>query len=219
MILLNRLLSLLSVSKERDGRAQTAPDSLPSELDFFKYSQSTQPKRKADEGIKMSSRKRRKVADGEEERASSSEDEGSDGEREEETGHTLGQRVTVKGRSAPESAHSFAKMKERYDIPGHVMANLEKFGFERPTGIQAYGCPILLEVSTNSSLLVAAVYSTSSETRSRSHISHGHWKDPIISSTYHVCSSCTFVQRRDPGSTWSSGHHSRPNERACTPDS
>ncbi|KZV76948.1 P-loop containing nucleoside triphosphate hydrolase protein [Peniophora sp. CONT] len=134
-------------SKERQNRAQAAPDSLPSELDFFKYSQPAQPKRKADEASKLASRKRRKVLDEEDEQMELPEHEVSDseGEEGEKDGRVPRQRVTVKGHDAPESASSFVAMKQRYNIAGHIMANLEKFGFERPTGIQSYGCPILLE--------------------------------------------------------------------------
>lgn len=149
---LERILSIIlsncyTATKERKSRAQAAPDSLPSELDFFKYSQSTQPKRKADDTStsKLASRKRRKVLS-EGAQLESDEDDSDVGGKGGEDDHVPGHRVTVKGRDAPAAISSFMKMKERYNIAGHVMANLEKFGFERPTGIQSHGCPILLEV-------------------------------------------------------------------------
>ncbi|VDC01933.1 unnamed protein product [Peniophora sp. CBMAI 1063] len=141
------LFNKSSALKGRDARTQAVPDSLPSELDFFKYTQSAQPKRKADDAAKSTSRKRRKVQDGDEvESEHESGVDNSEAEGEEEgNARVPGQRVTVKGDGAPDPASSFGSMKERYDIPGHVMSNLEKFGFKTPTGIQSYGCPILLE--------------------------------------------------------------------------
>ena len=56
------------------------------------------------------------------------------------------QRVTAKGANVPAAIESFHDLKSRFDLSLHLLANLEKSGFEYPTGIQAHGIPILMEV-------------------------------------------------------------------------
>lgn len=56
-------------------------------------------------------------------------------------------RVTTKGSNVPQEVDSFEALKERYQMSSHLLANLSRNGYTRPTGIQSYGIPILLEVS------------------------------------------------------------------------
>jgi ATP-dependent RNA helicase DDX52/ROK1 len=56
-------------------------------------------------------------------------------------------RVTIKGKNAPGRADTFKELRDRYHIHSQLMDNLERYGYEHPTGIQSTGCPILLEVS------------------------------------------------------------------------
>lgn len=56
-------------------------------------------------------------------------------------------RVKTKGSNVPAHLDSFAELRTRYNMPSLVYSNLEKNGYSQPTGIQAYGIPILLAVS------------------------------------------------------------------------
>jgi ATP-dependent RNA helicase DDX52/ROK1 len=56
-------------------------------------------------------------------------------------------RVTAKGNNIPERVDTFEELRDRYHIPSQLMANLTRYGYEYPTGIQSAGCPILLQVS------------------------------------------------------------------------
>lgn len=58
----------------------------------------------------------------------------------------LGQRVTSKGKNVPVSLDTFQALKERYHCPSLILSNLAKNGWDNPTGIQAHGIPILMEV-------------------------------------------------------------------------
>lgn len=58
-------------------------------------------------------------------------------------------RVTIKGKNAPGRVDTFRELHDRYHIHSQLMDNLKRNGYEDPTGIQAAGCPILLEVSSS----------------------------------------------------------------------
>ena len=55
-------------------------------------------------------------------------------------------RVTTKGNNVPEHVESFEALRDRYTISSLLMHNLAQSGYKRPTGIQSYGVPILMEV-------------------------------------------------------------------------
>ena len=55
-------------------------------------------------------------------------------------------RVTTKGKNVPEHVETFEALRERYNVSSHLLQNLAQSGYKRPTGIQSYGMPILLEV-------------------------------------------------------------------------
>lgn len=118
---------------------QPTDGSLPAELDFFKYAQSGGKKRKAD-AANPDSREDKKM------KVDESEDE--DGsEPDEPTPSATKHRVKTKGSNVPTHLDSFTELRTRYNMPSLVYSNLEKNGYTEPTGIQAYGIPILLEVS------------------------------------------------------------------------
>ncbi|KAK7471008.1 RNA-dependent ATPase rok1 [Stygiomarasmius scandens] len=129
-------------SKAESKKERPADSELPAELDFFKYAQGGPSKRK---GMTVDTEgpagKKRKL---EEDEDDSEQDE--DDEDDEEDGSQLPQqhRVTTKGHNVPEHADTFAQMRDRFHFSSHLMANLSKNGYSRPTGIQSYGIPILL---------------------------------------------------------------------------
>ena len=118
---------------------------LPPELDFFKYAKAPTEKRKAGgkddleastkEG--KSERKRRKIEDGSKD----------DKSAEEEVPVMQKHRVTCKGSDVPKPITSFEDLHERYQVPPRLLSNLSENNYKCPTGIQAHGIPILLEVS------------------------------------------------------------------------
>lgn len=113
---------------------------LPTELDFFKYAPGETAKRKGNVS--------HLDADG---RTSKKVKTDVTHEQNEEAGGSSGpsvprQRVTAKGANVPEAIESFHDLKSRFDLSSHLLANLERSGFEYPTGIQAHGIPILMEV-------------------------------------------------------------------------
>lgn len=57
-------------------------------------------------------------------------------------------RVTAKGANVPDPVDSFEELESRYDLSSRLLQNLAENGFTTPTGIQAHGIPILLEVCT-----------------------------------------------------------------------
>ncbi|KAJ3480162.1 hypothetical protein NLI96_g8549 [Meripilus lineatus] len=112
---------------------------LPTELDFFKYAPGETAKRKGNVS--------HLDADG---RTSKKVKTDVTHEQNEEAGGSSGpsvprQRVTAKGANVPEAIESFHDLKSRFDLSSHLLANLERSGFEYPTGIQAHGIPILME--------------------------------------------------------------------------
>jgi ATP-dependent RNA helicase DDX52/ROK1 len=57
------------------------------------------------------------------------------------------QRITAKGTNVPNKLESFEGLKERFSVANHLLANLKNSHYIRPTGIQSYGMPILMQVS------------------------------------------------------------------------
>jgi ATP-dependent RNA helicase DDX52/ROK1 len=114
------------------------------ELDFFKYAQNSSGKRKATTSGELESKKRRLDFIGDDEKAETDEEVGN--------GHSQAftpsqkHRVIAKGSNVPECVETFAALKDRYQIPSHLLANLSQSGYSQPTAIQSYGMPILLEV-------------------------------------------------------------------------
>lgn len=136
--------------KGKETKASTSTRSpkgeLPPELDFFKYAQGCSTKRKARDGGDADPKgKKRRVEEDEDEE-----------EEEEEAMEEIADddpplprhRVTTKGNNVPEHAETFQALRERYTISSHLMQNLAQSGYKRPTGVQSYGIPILMEVRT-----------------------------------------------------------------------
>lgn len=120
---------------------------LPVELDFFKYAKGSSSKRKVtsaegreESDAEESDREAKKRRIGEDEEESRAADDPPMPKH----------RVTSKGRNVPEHADSFEALRERYKISSQLLSNLQKNGYARPTGIQAHGCPIMLEVCLHS---------------------------------------------------------------------
>jgi ATP-dependent RNA helicase DDX52/ROK1 len=120
---------------------------LPPELDFFKYAKASTGKRKA--GDKESDahteskqgkleRKRRKIE---------YESKDDHGDAEEDVPAMQKHRVTSKGSDVPKPITSFEDLRERYHVSPRLLSNLSESSYKHPTGIQAHGIPILLEVS------------------------------------------------------------------------
>jgi ATP-dependent RNA helicase DDX52/ROK1 len=118
---------------------KTQEAELPRELDFFKYAQNSLGKRKVPASREPESKKRR-VGFEEDEEMNEEEDNG--GSQTPAPKH----RVAAKGSNVPECIETFAALKDRYQIPSHIFANLFQNGYSQPTAIQSYGIPILLEV-------------------------------------------------------------------------
>lgn len=113
------------------------------ELDFFKYAQNSSGKRKATNSGEQESKKRRVdfVEEDGEKAGMGEEDENGRGQA-----PTRKHRVIAKGSNVPECVETFAELKDRYQIPSHLLANLSQSGYSQPTAIQSHGIPILLEV-------------------------------------------------------------------------
>lgn len=75
-----------------------------------------------------------------------SEDEEEESEAEEDRPTAPKHRVKTKGSNVPVHLDSFGVLGTRYNVPAQIHSNLEKYGYNEPTSIQAYGMPILLEV-------------------------------------------------------------------------
>ncbi|KAF5336926.1 hypothetical protein D9611_003439 [Ephemerocybe angulata] len=127
--------------KAKDANSQ----SLPTELDFFKYAEGGHGKRKASEKDGGPGTKRAKLD--EDVRMNSDEEEETDGKTQQEDSSVAPQRhrITMKGLNPPQEAVTFEEMKERYSMPAQLYANLAKNDYIHPTGIQSSGIPVLLE--------------------------------------------------------------------------
>lgn len=83
--------------------------------------------------------KRRRVEDG-------SENEDATAEEAEDDPPMPRHRVTAKGKNVPEHVETFEALRGRYGLSSQLLQNLAQHGYKRPTGIQSYGIPILMEV-------------------------------------------------------------------------
>jgi hypothetical protein len=114
-------------------------------LDFFKYTQDAGQKRKS-QSDELGGRKKRRKQD------SDSEDEGDQSDASaiaeaEEQPVTQRHQVKTKGSNVPSHFETYEELRTRYSLPSHISSNLEKYGYSRPTSVQSYAIPILLEVS------------------------------------------------------------------------
>ena len=113
---------------------------LPAELDFFKYTQGGSGKRKGSEDKSEKVSKKARVAD---------EDEVDDEDDESNKASTSAmprQRVTAKGNNVPQPVETFEELSTRSNLQPQLLSKLADSGYHHPTGIQAHGIPILLEV-------------------------------------------------------------------------
>ncbi|KIY67513.1 P-loop containing nucleoside triphosphate hydrolase protein [Cylindrobasidium torrendii FP15055 ss-10] len=121
-----------------------ADEAIPNALDFFKYAQSGQAKRKSDSLGNPESKKRKlDNEDGEPEHESNEENQQ---EAEESRPQQQKHRVAIKGKDAPQAADTFAEMAERFSIPSQLLSNLAKYDYHHPTAIQSHCVPILMEL-------------------------------------------------------------------------
>ena len=123
----------------------TTDGELPSELDFFKYAQGGSAKRKTETDSQPKAKKARLEDDMDVDEEAENVGAAEEGEP---SSSMPRQRVTAKGNNVPEAMESFDELRERYSIPSRLLQNLEASGYKQPTGIQAHGVPILLEVSS-----------------------------------------------------------------------
>jgi hypothetical protein len=124
---------------------KTKNDHLPAELDFFKYAQDAGQKRKS-QSDELGGRKKRRKQDSDSEDEEDQSDAGSIVGAEEQP-VTQRHLVKTKGSNVPSYFETFEELRTRYSLPSHVSSNLEKYGYSRPTSIQSYAIPILLEVN------------------------------------------------------------------------
>ncbi|PPQ67415.1 hypothetical protein CVT25_005994 [Psilocybe cyanescens] len=129
---------LFTKQKETLPKQQEATKALdghiPVELDFFKYAQGGQGKRKLTEEPSRSE-KRRKVK---------SEDEQEEDPVASKKGPEVVHRVSAKGSNVPPHIDSFQSL-QASGVPSRIFANLGSSGYKTPTSVQAYCIPILLQ--------------------------------------------------------------------------
>ena len=142
---------------DKGKQLEHSADELPPELDFFRYAKAgPSVKRKTphvhgDDAVKSA----KDNSEEEEEEDEAQSPRGKKRKLETVTATTpkpIGQRVTSKGKNVPVPIDSFQSLKERYHCSSLILSNLEKNGWESPTGIQAHGIPMLMEVRTMFSL-------------------------------------------------------------------
>lgn len=151
-IRLKLTISKPSKTPNKGERPEAPPDELPPELDFFRYA-----KTNASIKRKLSSRKPREDKKDSpilSESDNESEPESSRGKRRKledgksDSSKLPKQRVTSKGKDIPAPLETFAQLRERYQCPALILTNLEKNGWKEPTGVQAHGIPMLMEVGS-----------------------------------------------------------------------
>ncbi|KIK04349.1 hypothetical protein K443DRAFT_676097 [Laccaria amethystina LaAM-08-1] len=124
--------SLKTSPSKQSTSSESHPD-LPLALNFFKYAQVEQGKRKSvEKDFEVSSKKRRL-------------DAGQEDHEEVSPPPMHRHRIKMKGLNVPSQADTFGEMKERYDIPPQLLSNLSKCGYSHPTSIQSSGMPVLFE--------------------------------------------------------------------------
>lgn len=107
-------------------------------------------------------------------------------------------RVTSKGKDVPEAAQTFEALADRYNVPSLLLQNLEKSGYYTPTGIQAHGIPIMLEVRRDSFLPIIGslrYFSRVLDSRSCSHFSHWHRQNSFLPHSHNVSAWYPSVER------------------------
>ncbi|KAI0063196.1 P-loop containing nucleoside triphosphate hydrolase protein [Artomyces pyxidatus] len=123
---------------------QNADGQLPTQLDFFKYAQAGPSKKRkgAEAGLSHADGlKRRKAEESEDE-----EGDDADVDMPPNSAPPIPRhKVTTKGSNVPPPADTFEALKERYNVPSHLMSNLLQYGYTAPTAIQSYASPILLD--------------------------------------------------------------------------
>ena len=138
------------MAKDENGR------SLPTELDFFKYAEGGQGKRKtARKDVARDAKRMRLDTHGNSDAAEDNDEE--EHVENVDTGPSVPRqphRISIKGLNPPKEATTFEEIKERYSLPAQLYANLEKNGYYHPTGIQTIGVPALLEVSQRVACLI-----------------------------------------------------------------
>ncbi|KAG6866249.1 hypothetical protein C0991_006836 [Blastosporella zonata] len=156
--------SLFNNSKVTTVKQKAAPTSndgeLPAELDFFKYAQGGSGKRKVTPGNGDQHKEKRRRVEDENEDASDEDEDGHESANSGAVSTVPKHRVVAKGSNIPEHADSFLALKERYQLPSHMLSNLTQNGYSHPTGIQSYGIPILLEADLAKSRDLAAISPT-----------------------------------------------------------
>ncbi|KAF9470719.1 P-loop containing nucleoside triphosphate hydrolase protein [Pholiota conissans] len=115
---------------------------IPLELDFFKYAQNNQGKRKKDNSDSSPGKRRKTDRD---------EDDEEDIEvlahetesRKPATSH----KIAAKGANIPPFIESFGALQnyEKYAVPHHIFSNLKSSGYLEPTGVQTACIPIILK--------------------------------------------------------------------------
>lgn len=127
-------------SSSKTATTDSSQTTLPAELDFFKYAEGGNPKRRKSDGANDASmaasasseneRPKKKAKLGDEPQAGSSKQP---------------HRVTLKGVRPPKCTETFDDAASRYEISSRILQNLSANGFRAPTAIQSYGLPVLLE--------------------------------------------------------------------------
>ncbi|EJD04257.1 P-loop containing nucleoside triphosphate hydrolase protein [Fomitiporia mediterranea MF3/22] len=110
---------------------------LPSELDFFKYTQGAAPKRKIRQA--SSSHENGEASREETKRVKF------DAVHKEEGPSQPRHRVTVKGTNVSDPVHTFEALQEKFDVSPRIIQNLKEYGYSSPTDIQSYATPIMLQ--------------------------------------------------------------------------
>ncbi|KAI6045149.1 P-loop containing nucleoside triphosphate hydrolase protein [Pisolithus marmoratus] len=116
-----RLFNKSDSTENRTALSVSLDSQLPPELDFFKYTEGGQSKRKT-----IHDESRRKVNAEDQLPDNSSSDEGTD-------------------ETAARKHQKFEELAERYGMAPRLLANLREHNYKHPTGVQAHGIPILLE--------------------------------------------------------------------------
>ncbi|KAJ3805841.1 P-loop containing nucleoside triphosphate hydrolase protein [Lentinula lateritia] len=148
-------VDLFNKSESKSKRPQTSGQGseLPATLDFFKYAQGAEGKRKNNAGGGRPGKKRKVAEAGDKAEVELEEDmeedetqetSKSDIENDNNIPHQR-HRVTTKGSNVPDFAETFEALRDRYQLSSNLLSNLSKNGYAYPTGIQSYGAPILLE--------------------------------------------------------------------------
>ncbi|KAF9787014.1 P-loop containing nucleoside triphosphate hydrolase protein [Thelephora terrestris] len=133
-----------SLNGDAPSTHKAGSEHLPTELDFFKYAQDAGQKRKLQsDDISVRKKRRKEDCDPEVEDEDHS-DAGHTLETEEQP-ITRRHQVKAKGSNVPSHFETFEELRTRFSLPSLIASNLEKYGYSKPTSIQSYAIPILLE--------------------------------------------------------------------------